>query len=107
MPTPSDPQKKPAPSDKLPAAAGKPAPPAKPAAKPVPVAKPACKPPTAGAGKPAGDKAADDKKPADKAGDGKKPTAKKPSIKPSPVRAKEAAHSGGRRFGQVLTNIIR
>jgi type IV pilus assembly protein PilB len=102
MATPNEPAKKPAtPGDKPaaakpPAASGKPVPTAKPAptGKPVPTAKPAGKPPALAA-KPDGAKA----------GDGKKPGGKKPSIKPAPVRAKEALHSGGRRFGQVLIDL--
>jgi type IV pilus assembly protein PilB len=61
------------------------------------------KPPAKGNGEPNKPPA----KPAAKAGDGKKPAGgpKKPMPKAAPVRQAQAAHSGGRRIGQVLIDL--
>src|SRR5438132_10686784 len=75
----------PPPSGKPAAGSGKPAPGGKP-----PVGKPAGK----AAGKPAGAK-----------GNGKTGDGKKIPPAPKPIRAKEAARMGGRRFGQVLIDL--
>src|SRR5438105_848364 len=84
----------PPPSGKPAAGSGKPAPGGKP-----PVGKPAGKPAgKAGDGKTAGAKGNG------KTGDGKTDGKKTPPA-PKPIRAKEAARMGGRRFGQVLIDL--
>src|SRR5438105_8100452 len=92
---PNDPKKPTQPAK--PQAGGKPAP----TGKPAPGAKPRDKPVDGKAadGKAADGKSAEAKKPA-AAGGPKKP---QPAAKPMPAR--EAAHGGGRRFGQVLIDL--
>src|SRR5437879_3584128 len=98
MPAPNDapqPPKKPTQPAK-PQAGGKPAPTGKPA--------PGAKPPA----KPADGKTADGKTADGKAAEAKKPATggpKKPQPAAKPMPAREAAHGGGRRFGQVLIDL--